>query len=352
MSHVFISYVREDTNVVESIARALRAYDVDVWLDKDQIQPGVRWADAIREAITNGAFYMACFSTAYNARTRSYMNEELTLAIEELRQRAADQRWFIPVLLDNCEVPQRSIGAGETLRSLQWVRLYEDWNAGIGRILSTVQPDAAEVHTLKASLHDVSARVRIRAADRLGELGSLAYIAVDSLVGALDDENVTVRAAAADALGKLGIGREAVVEKLRGVLREGEYFSSKTAALALARLGPVAVPALLEAMTSSAYGVASHASDALSAIISDPTAVPGLIEALNAALDDIHDCRVTPTDAHTHSGLHAAMRICEALGRIGEPAALAALSRAQQSSCEWTRNAASAAIADIKSRDA
>jgi hypothetical protein len=137
MSHVFIPYVREDADTVNSIARALRAYDVDVWLDKDDVRPGVRWADAIRQAIGEGAFYIACFSTAYNARTRSYMNEELTLAIEELRQRATNQQWFIPVLLDQCEIPQRSIGAGETLRSLQWVRLYEDWNEGIARILST-----------------------------------------------------------------------------------------------------------------------------------------------------------------------------------------------------------------------
>jgi HEAT repeat protein len=344
MSHVFISYVREDADIVENIARALRAYNVDVWLDKDQIKPGVRWADAIREAITQGAFCMACFSTAYNARTRSFMNEELTLAIEELRQRAADQRWFIPVLLDDCEIPQRSIGAGETLRSLQWVRLYEDWNAGIARILSTVQPDAAEVHTLRTSLRDPSARARIRAADRLGELGSLAYSAVDSLVEALNDENDTVRAAAADALGKLGIGREAVVEKLLGVMREGEFYSSKTAARSLARLGVVALPALLEALTFTAYGVAHHASGALSAI-KDPAAVPLLIDALNSALDDIDDCRVT--DSNAHSGHHAAVHICEALGRIGVPEAIAALSQAQQSNCEWTRNAASAAIARI-----
>ncbi len=51
------------------------------------------------------------------------MNEELTVAIEELRLRPTDRAWFIPVLLDDCEVPDRSIGAGETLRTLQWIKL-------------------------------------------------------------------------------------------------------------------------------------------------------------------------------------------------------------------------------------
>jgi HEAT repeat protein len=346
MSHVFISYVREDADTVGSIVRALRAYGVKVWLDKQDIKPGARWADAIRDAITAGAFYMACFSTAYNLRTRSYMNEELTLAIEELRQRGTDQRWFIPVLLDDCEIPQRSIGAGETLRSLQWVRLYESWNDAIARILSTVQPDAAEVHRLIVALHDPSARARIRAADRLAELGSLAEVATDGLVEALDDENETVRAAAADALGKLRVDREAVVNRLRDVLRAGEHYSSRTASNSLARLGAVGVPALLEATTSTAYGVAHHASDGLSQV-SDPAAVPLLIDALNTALSNARDCRVIDSMPNAHSGPHVARSICEALGRVGDPEAVAALSRAQESRCEWTREAASAAIASI-----
>ena len=59
------------------------------------------------------------------------MNEELTLAIEELRQFASDREWFIPVLLSECDIPARSIGGGETLLDINWVPLYENWDAGI-----------------------------------------------------------------------------------------------------------------------------------------------------------------------------------------------------------------------------
>jgi hypothetical protein len=34
------------------------------------------------------------------------MNEELALVIEEVRQRPTDQAWFIPVGLDDCQVPR------------------------------------------------------------------------------------------------------------------------------------------------------------------------------------------------------------------------------------------------------
>jgi hypothetical protein len=140
MPGVFISYVRENSDDVERLAQALRAYDINVWLDKNQIEPGQRWKEAIRRAISQGDFFIACFSVEYNSRSKTYMNEELTLAIEELRQRPSDRAWFIPVLLSKTDIPDRSIGAGETLRSIQWEPLYENWDQGIKRILSVIQP--------------------------------------------------------------------------------------------------------------------------------------------------------------------------------------------------------------------
>ena len=73
------------------------------------------------------------------------MNEELTLAIEILRQKPQDHSWFIPVLLSKCVVPDRDIGAGETLPDIQQVRLYEDWQGGIKRIISVINPKAVSL---------------------------------------------------------------------------------------------------------------------------------------------------------------------------------------------------------------
>jgi formylglycine-generating enzyme required for sulfatase activity len=140
MSHVFISYVREDSALVDTLAQTLEAHGVQVWLDRNRIKPGYRWKTAIRQAIAEGAYFMACFSKEYEARTRGFVYEELTLAIEELRQRPTDQVWFIPVLLSPCNVPDRDVGGGETLRSIQWVELYDNWDKGIQRIISVIQP--------------------------------------------------------------------------------------------------------------------------------------------------------------------------------------------------------------------
>lgn len=142
--HVFISYVHEDHLNVQRLAEQLDAAGVKVWLDRDQLTPGQRWPTAIRHAIEEGAFFLACFSKHSAARRRSYMNEELVIAIEELRKRPSDRAWFLPVLFDPATVPKRDIGAGETLHSIHQVPLYEDWDDGMRRLLSVINPDAGD----------------------------------------------------------------------------------------------------------------------------------------------------------------------------------------------------------------
>jgi hypothetical protein len=246
MARVFISYVRENISSVNRLADVLRLYNIEVWLDHDQIKPGHRWKDAIRQGITQGDFFIACFSNEYNERSRTYMNEELTLAIDELRQRPTDRAWFIPVLFSETVVPDRNIGAGETLRSLQWVPLYREWHEGITSILSVIQPNSSKVHDLIKTLGSSSARARIRAIDSLGMLGPIAKEAVPHLVTIIGDRNETVRAAAAEALGNIGISNDTVISELLKLMKKAEvYYDSRHAAAALSALGPPGMSALL-----------------------------------------------------------------------------------------------------------
>lgn len=137
--HVFISYVHDDATIVEKLHAELAARGIKVWLDRENISPGERWRAAIRRAIIEGAYFIACFSASYSQRTKTFMNEEIVLAIEELRQRPADRVWFIPAKLSPCEIPDRNIGAGETLLDIQYVDLYSDWEKGVSRIVTTMK---------------------------------------------------------------------------------------------------------------------------------------------------------------------------------------------------------------------
>ena len=115
--HVFISYVREDSDRVDKLQRTLQAAGIPVWRDTADLWPGEDWRIMIRRAITDNALvFMACFSRASLARGKSYQNEELTLAIEQLRLRSPHDPWLIPVRFDACEIPDRDIGGGRLSR--------------------------------------------------------------------------------------------------------------------------------------------------------------------------------------------------------------------------------------------
>src|SRR5205807_1790742 len=84
-------------------------------------------APRIKGAIEDGALaFVACFSSNSIAKEKSYQNEELTLAAEQLRLRPQDAVWLIPVRFDDCKVPYRDLGGGRTLDSINRVDLTDE----------------------------------------------------------------------------------------------------------------------------------------------------------------------------------------------------------------------------------
>ena len=140
MAHVFISYARANQKIVQRLYDELTGCGIEVWLDKTKINPGQFWKDAVAEAIDKGDFFVACFSEEYSQKGKRYMKEEITFAIEQLRQRGDDTTWFIPVLLSG-EEPPRRIDVSRKLTDMHWVQLNEEnWDKGIQEILRVIQP--------------------------------------------------------------------------------------------------------------------------------------------------------------------------------------------------------------------
>lgn len=139
--HVFISYVRENSHEVDSLQRVLELTGIKVWRDKAKLWPGDYWRGAIRKAITQDALvFIACFSRESATRRKSYQNEELKLAVDEIRLRRVGEPWLIPVRLNDCEIPDVDIGGGNTLRSIHWVDLFgADAEANTVRLVEAVR---------------------------------------------------------------------------------------------------------------------------------------------------------------------------------------------------------------------
>jgi DNA-binding NtrC family response regulator len=137
--YIFISYVQDDSAIVDQLQQDLAKSGIQTWKDRDKLYPGMRWKSEIRQAVKDGAYFIACFSRSGENRSRSYMFEELNLAIEELRMRPKNRTWFLPIKLNECEIPDWDIGGGETLHDIQYLELYGDWSKGISILASIIK---------------------------------------------------------------------------------------------------------------------------------------------------------------------------------------------------------------------
>jgi hypothetical protein len=176
---VFVSYVREDSVHVDCLEVALRQAGIPVWRDTAELWPGQDWRAQIRRAITSDALvFLACFSRASSGKAVSYQNDELLLAIEQLRLRPAGVTWLIPVRFNECQIPDLDIGGGRTLAVVQRAdliggrreqemqrlvatiqRMREDHGSGAAELPTATGHDAAYAGA-PASWNDQSPSVR------------------------------------------------------------------------------------------------------------------------------------------------------------------------------------------------
>jgi hypothetical protein len=284
-SHVFISYVHDNEKEVQNLCEELTNSGVKVWLDHKDIEPGIDWQQAIRRAIHDGAFFIACFSKEYEERRNkvqteriTYMNEELTLAIDILRQRFLDQTWFIPAKLNDCNIPDFDIGRGKTLRSLQYVELHKDWNAGVKRIIDVIKPITPPLQRLVEALRSEDRAVRRAASEALLSINNIDNRILTELIEALKDEEVYVHINIIDVLGKIG---KPAISALIHALSDKDELVRRNAAEALGEIGDSsAVPALIQALSDNENTVTVYAAISLGKI-GDSSAGSALIKILN-----------------------------------------------------------------------
>jgi HEAT repeats len=212
------------------------------------------------------------------------MHGELRLAIDRLRLMPKSRVWFIPVLLNETDIPTHSVSDHETLRDINAIRLYEDWDKGLQNILRAMTLNDP---AYRRALHFLDL-IRYHPAERMHAVEQLAHIAnlppdtLQALGEALRDADSEVRRLAADAHERFGA---TAVPALVAALKDTDAGVRCRAAEALGRIGPAAAeaaPALVAALKDTDAGVRCRAAEALGRIgPAGAEAVPGLIGALN-----------------------------------------------------------------------
>lgn len=179
MKRAFISYVREDREVVHQLYESLESAGIPCWIDVRDIMPGEYWQFTIADAIQSGAYFLACFSENSEAKERSHMREEMYMAIEAGKLLPPQQKWIIPIRLSDCALPKYDLGGGRQLDHVQYVDLFKGWDTTISQLVNSIGYSSTSINTNasqlpRSSLRDLSDLF----SDTLHDLRNLQTIAL------------------------------------------------------------------------------------------------------------------------------------------------------------------------------
>jgi len=121
---IFLAHASEDKAKIIELYRELKMQSLEPWLDEESLDPGVKWEDKIKEAISKARFFVACISK--NSVNKSgFVQKELRMALNELESKPPENIYFIPALLEKVDLPNISVGT-INLTDYQAVKLYDD----------------------------------------------------------------------------------------------------------------------------------------------------------------------------------------------------------------------------------
>lgn len=140
LTHIFLSYCRENGKDVAALRQDLIDLGETVWWDQELL-PGKDWRFAIRQAMEASYAFILCWSREAQDRIRSGIYTELEDAIDFYREYAPGNIFLIPVRLSECELPPIPISGRRTLRDLQYVDLFppDARPAGLARLIQAIR---------------------------------------------------------------------------------------------------------------------------------------------------------------------------------------------------------------------
>src|SRR5262245_56741152 len=127
MAHIFISYSRHDTQIIDRLVRELEAAAVEVWIDREDIQGGSKWRRQIVDAIEDADALLVALSP--NAVESDNVRKELDIAEEAKKP-------VIPVEIRRVVIPKDMV---YQLVGLQRIDLATSFDVGVKGLIQSVR---------------------------------------------------------------------------------------------------------------------------------------------------------------------------------------------------------------------
>jgi len=144
---VFVSYAKEDFEAASKLFADLKQQpQLEPWLDKEFLLPGIEWEPAIMEALRSSHFFVLLLSRHSLGKT-GFVQKEINTALNNLEMFPPGSIFFIPARLDE------STPLDPRLKKLQYVDMFPKWSVGVARILAAIdfQRNKDRIRTIPAN---------------------------------------------------------------------------------------------------------------------------------------------------------------------------------------------------------
>ncbi len=127
---VFISYAREDVDMIRRINTDLETKGFTTWLDEKDLLPGQNWRVVIPREIRESDYCLMMFSSLSVVK-RGFVQAEQKIALGVVDEMPESAVFIIPVRLDECEIPY-------SLEDRHYVDMFPDYDRGFEIILKAL----------------------------------------------------------------------------------------------------------------------------------------------------------------------------------------------------------------------
>jgi hypothetical protein len=145
-SRVFLSYSRHDQGFVDRLAHDLRKAGIEIWIDRENIEPGANWQAEIEGAISHASTLL--YIITESSLRSAWMIAELTAATRRNLK-------VIPVLAGNVVTD----ALPPFVQNIQWIDFRTSYAEGISRLLRSFGVTGRKTtqrSQIKAAAQDVS----------------------------------------------------------------------------------------------------------------------------------------------------------------------------------------------------
>jgi TIR domain len=131
VAEIFLSYAHEDLGAALQVYQHLSFYPgARVWFDKESLRAGQTWKLEVEKAIERADYFVLLISR--HTLDRGYVQREIRKALEVLDTVPEGEIFFVPVRLEDCEMP------AHRTNQLHRVDLFPDFRRGLHNLVASM----------------------------------------------------------------------------------------------------------------------------------------------------------------------------------------------------------------------